>query len=97
MDTTFKGTTITTQDVLAAIGHFDAQYPDANAYDSWLEKAVYKFALDHNGKLYPCKYILSQASGIDTTEFSGGPQTNRVFQRLGFHIITKPSSHVKRA
>lgn len=90
MDTVFKSVTITAKDILTALSDFDAQYPDANEYDSWLEKDMYKYAIQYREKLYPCKYILSQATGIDTSEFSGGEQTNSVFRNLGFHVIDKP-------
>jgi len=90
-DTIFKGVTVTDQDILGAINGFDAQYPhDSNEYDSWLEKKSYKYAIQRNKKLYPPKHILSRATGIDTSEFNGGEQTNRVFRELGFHIINKP-------
>ncbi|MBK9940510.1 MAG: hypothetical protein IPP13_02655 [Kouleothrix sp.] len=92
MEAIFKTSTVTTQDILTALSHFNAEYADTNAYDSWLEKASYKFAIKYDGKLYPCKYILSQATGIDTSEFSGGNQTNSVFRRLGFQVIEKPNT-----
>lgn len=69
--TTFHGQTVTQFDVNNAFLAFDDLYPDTNDYDSWLEVDKYKFALQHRGKLYPCKYILSQATEIPRTEFSG--------------------------
>ena len=69
---------------------FDSQYPDTNEYDSWLDKGNYKYAVEYNAKLYPCKHILSRATGIDTSEFRGGRRTNRVFRQLDFHVIDKP-------
>jgi 5-methylcytosine-specific restriction protein A len=90
MSVIFKGASITAQDILAAMSDFDSQYPDTNDYDSWLDKETYKYAVRHNNKLYPCKHILSQATGIGTSGFSGGKQTNNVFRKLGFHIIDKP-------
>ena len=87
--TIFKGTAVTRQEILNAMTDFDAQYPDTNAYDRWLDKDTYTYAVHHSGKRYPCKFILSQASGIPTTEFSGGEQTNRVFRNLDFHVAPK--------
>ena len=86
---TFKQKTVSIQEVLRAMRDFDAQYMDTNDYDSWLEKGTYKYAVQHDGKLYPCKYILSLATGVPTSGFSGGEQTNRVFRRLGFRVIDK--------
>ena len=87
---TLLGKPITRDDVLAALRQFDAEYPDTNDYDGWLDKATYKYALRHAGRLYPCKYILSLASGWDLDRFSGGEQTNSKFRGLGFDVIDKP-------
>ena len=89
METRFKGSPITRQAVLQVIQRFDQDYPDTNQYDNWLDKDTYRYALHHNGRRYPCKYILSEASGVPTTEFSGGEQTNRVFRHLGFEVTVK--------
>ena len=89
METIFKGEPVTTEDILAATREFDEQYPDSNSYDAWLDKDTYKYAVEHNGKLYPCKYILSRATGIDILEFEGGNQTNSVLSKLGFCVINK--------
>ena len=90
METKFKGVVITRHQVLSALRDFDAVYPDDNDYDNWREKKTYIYALKHGDRLYPPKHILSVVSDISTEEFSGGDQTNRVFQQLGFTVIDKP-------
>jgi hypothetical protein len=87
--TTFKGETITRDAVLRALRRFDEAYPDTNQYDNWLDKGNYKYALSYGGKLYPCKHILSEASGLHIRSFSGGEETNRVFRELGFEVVAK--------
>jgi len=87
--TTFKGTTVSREDVQKAISDFDAQYRDTSMYDNWLDKDTYRYAVRYGEKLYPCKCILSRASGIPIREFSGGEQTNRVFRDLGFTVVAK--------
>jgi hypothetical protein len=87
--TTFKGERISRDAVLRALRRFDADYPDTNQYDNWLDKGNYKYALSYGGKLYPCKYILSEASGLTTQAFSGGEETNRVLRELGFEVVAK--------
>ena len=81
---------ITRDQVLAAFRHFDSAYRDTNDYDRWLDNRTYKYALRQAGRLYPCKFILSVASGCDLNEFGGGQQTNNKFRRLGFEVIDKP-------
>ena len=89
--TIFKGATVSDEQILQAMKAFDAQWPhDSNEYDSWLEKKPYKYAVRRGRRLYPPKHILSRATRIDTSEFSGREQTNRVFRELGFQVINKP-------
>ena len=88
-ETTFKSITITQQAVLRALQSFASLYPNTNDYEGWLDKESYRYAIDQEGKLYPPKHILSRITGISTTEFSGGEQTNRVFRELGFTIVMK--------
>jgi ribosomal protein L37AE/L43A len=55
-----------------------------------------KFLLEFNGKYYPPKYIISlanrHANGVelDSSEFSGGSETNDFLKALGFKIVRKP-------
>ena len=86
----FRGRRVTRQNVIDALRHFDSQYPNTNDYKSWLDDRRYKYAVRYAHKLYPCKHILSLASGFDVACFVGGAQTNRVFRRLGFEVIDKP-------
>lgn len=89
METKFKGEVITREKVIQVINQFEQAYPDSNTYDGWLDKGTYRYALHHNGRRYPCKHILSEASGFSTESFSGGEQTNRVFRDLGFEVTSK--------
>ena len=68
METTFKGFLITRQDVLTVLHDFDQRYADTNQYEDWLEKDNYIYALHYDGRLYPPKHILSEVSGIPTSE-----------------------------
>lgn len=87
MTVDFRGNAVTAADVRRALAEFDKLYPTPNAYNNWLENGTYKYALQHQGRLYPPKYLLSQVTGSATDEFTGGPQTNRVFEELGFRIV----------
>jgi hypothetical protein len=88
--TIFRGAIVTRDQVLRALDDFKALYPDDNAYEHWRESENYKYALVYGDRLYPPKHILSVITGISTTQFSGGEQTNRVFRQLGFKVIDKP-------
>jgi len=55
-----------------------------------------KFLLEHDGKHYPLKYIISLANKyangkeLDPSEFSGGDETNNFLWALGFNIVEAP-------
>ena len=85
-----RGFAITHDVVLAALREFDAQYPDPNDYDHWLQKKNYKYAIKYEGRVYPPKYILELITGLPARGFNGGEETNRVFKQLGFEVIDKP-------
>ena len=57
-----------------------------------------KFILEYRGKHYPSKYVISLASKyvsrkeLDSSEFSGGQETNNFLKRLGFDIVETSSS-----
>ena len=69
---------------------FVSQHPNAETHDDWLQKGTYKYAVRYDdGRVYLPKHILSMATGIPTTEFNGGEQTNRVFRQIGFHVENK--------
>jgi len=57
-----------------------------------------KYFLIFEGKRYPPKYVLSLANrfangeGLDSSEFSGGQETNNFLKRLGFDIVKISSS-----
>ena len=90
METTFKGIAVTREMILKQLHKFSGKYRDTNKYDGWLEKKNFRYAIQYDGKLYPCKYILSQATGISIRSFNGGEETNRVFRQLSFTIVDKP-------
>ena len=85
----FRGKRITQQAILNALEAFASLYPNTNDFEGWLDNDAYHYAIDYKGKLYPPKHILSETTGISTTEFSGGEETNRVFRELGFSIVSK--------
>lgn len=89
MKTVFKGQKVTRQNILDALRDFSAEYPDTDTYENWLGKNTYIYAVRYEDKVFPPKHILSRATGIPTTEFSGGEQSNRVFSQLGFEVVFK--------
>jgi 5-methylcytosine-specific restriction enzyme A len=89
METTFLNKMVTRQQILDALHEFAKQYPDTDTYENWLQKESYKYAVLYDGRVYPPKHILYVVTGIPTTDFNGGEQTNRVFRQLDFDVVNK--------
>ena len=84
--TELSGRTVTRGQVLAAIEKLRQEPPR----DDWLANQAHKFALVHDGDLYPPKRVLSIATGLPVAKFSGGVgHANRVLEELGFTVVPK--------
>jgi len=81
-----KSFKITIQDILTAMSDFDLQ--GRKNMVGWLANKNHLYAIQHQGKLYPPKRILSKITGIhyNGNGIHGGPPTNHVFEDLGFTI-----------
>lgn len=75
------------QMILSAIDRFDAEVRDTPEGQSWTANRAQKFALDHEGRLYPPKRIISLATGVSLSDFSGGTETNDALSNAGFEIV----------
>lgn len=85
----FKGKEISKERILEEFVKFDSEYPQLNDFKGWLEDGKYRYVIKYNGKIYPPKHILSKASGIPTSGFSGGNEANNFFIGCGFEIQEK--------
>jgi hypothetical protein len=66
--------------------HFDHSERSSAQWQKWETKANFKYAIVHDGRIYPVKEIVSQATGTPTSNFSGGTQANNIIRRAGFSI-----------
>src|SRR3954467_11795351 len=86
--------------VLDALRRFDADLRSTSDWAGWENNNAHKYALIHEGQSYPIKQIVSLASGVPVSEFSGGPEANGLLQRLGFtveHLRLPTESEVRIA
>src|SRR2546428_14118513 len=65
---------------------FDAKERNAAEWSGWEQNANYEHAIVRDGKRYPVKHIVSIATGVPKTEFSGGPEANSYVEKLGFAV-----------
>ncbi len=73
--------------VLKALERFDQEHRDTSRWEAWEDVATYKHAIDHEGKHYPVKEIISLATGAPKSNFSGGPVSNTYLKKRGFTVI----------
>ena len=69
-----------------ALDRFDREERALPKWQNWEANKNFKFAIVKNGRMYPVKEIVAQATGVPTTEFSGGSEANRYMEKLGFKI-----------
>lgn len=74
------------QAILDAIAQFDDDHRGSESFLNWENNRAQLWAVEHEGKLYPPKKILSIATGAPVGSFSGGPEANAYLNARGFQI-----------
>ena len=77
---------VSRESVIDAMQWFDVELRQSTEMQGWEDKASQKWALEWEGRLYPPKKIISQATGVPTSQFSGGPQSVSYLETLGFQV-----------
>lgn len=86
--TSFRGKTITYDDVLRAMERFDNEFRKSFPDRHWVT-----YAIKYNDRNFPPKQIMRLATGM-TKVGSGGKPLNARFEELGFTIITLDENEV---
>lgn len=76
-----------------ALRQFDAELRERQDWIGWENNSAQKFALVHDGVMYPPKKIISMATGVPVSKFSGGRQSNEYLKSRGFAIA--PIDHAE--
>lgn len=71
---------------------FDANLREQQDWSKWQTSAAQKYALVHEGLRYPPKKIISLATGVPVSKFSGGRQSNEYLKNRGFEIVAIDNS-----
>lgn len=72
--------------ILESLARFDREERDSPKWRGWERKENFKYAIVHDGRLYPVKEIVSFATGAPTSSFSGGLQANGLVRNAGFEV-----------
>jgi hypothetical protein len=87
---------VTENDLYQATQQFDNEYRSNSEWVGWEQNSNYQYAIKLKSKLYPVKFIISLATGIPTTKFSGGEaagQANECVREKGFAVINIHEGH----
>lgn len=88
---------VSRDDVLKALDEFDRTMRGNENWSNWEGKESQKYAIEHDGRLYPPKMILSLASGVPVGNFYGGIQgANKAFEALGFSLVSLTEHRASR-
>ena len=77
----------TPEQILDAMSTFDKEQRDTDHWQNWESKQNHKYAISHSDKLYPVKQIISIATGVSVSDFSGGKLSNDYIEKLGFKVV----------
>ncbi|MGO9340099.1 MAG: HNH endonuclease [Terracidiphilus sp.] len=76
--------------LISAMRAFNRDLRDTEHWLGWEDNKTHKYAIDHDGKHYPVKQILSMATGVPVSDFSGGVgpgNANSVVKRADLRVI----------
>ena len=72
--------------ILNALTEFDNSLRQSHEWLNWEKSKAQSWALEHDGRLYPPKKIISMATGVGVNSFSGGPETNAYLDARGLLV-----------
>jgi 5-methylcytosine-specific restriction protein A len=78
-----------------ALDQFDRELRSTASWSNWEYNEAQLYAIEHDGRRYPPKKIVSMATGEPVAKFSGGRSTNSYLTGLGFTIV--PVTHANGA
>ncbi len=83
--------------IAEALKTFDRKYRNSPEFTGWENRGTQRYAVVDAGKLYPPKMIISLATGLIRSEFSGGHQSNSYLRKLGFAVVDLHKDDVQAA
>ena len=73
--------------IVKTLERFDLELRDTAEWAGWEQKENNKYAIQHQGRLYPVKRIISLATNAPINSFSGGAEANNYIAGLGFSVV----------
>jgi hypothetical protein len=70
--------------LLEAMARFDDEMQDTN---NWQQNSNHRYAIEHEGRLYPVKQIIALATEVNSDTFRGGDEANTYLIQKGFTVV----------
>lgn len=74
-------------DLLDALEIFDREHRGNGRWEDWQSNQNHKYAIKHEGRLYPVKQVVSLATGLSNRAFSGGDEANSYVRNYGLDVV----------
>jgi len=81
---------VSAETLRGAMGRFDRELRETLDWTDWEKNRAHLFAIEHEGRRYPVKQIMSLATGTPVSDFSGGRaagDANEYVTSRGFTIV----------
>jgi hypothetical protein len=77
-----------TQDELTeAMRRFDDELRHSDEWRDWDSNPAHRYAIEHQGRTYPVKKVISLATGTPVSDFSGGREADSFVEKRGSRVI----------
>ena len=81
---------VATEALRDALARFDRDFRTTPDWADWEQNRAHLYAIEHEGRRYPVKQIVSMATGLPASEFSGGEaagDANQYVAARGFAVV----------
>jgi predicted HNH restriction endonuclease len=81
---------VATEALRDALARFDRDFRTTPDWADWEQNRAHLYAIEHEGRRYPVKQIVSMATGLPASEFSGGEaagDANQYVVARGFAVV----------
>ena len=69
---------VATEALADAMARFDRDFRDATEWASWEQNKAYLYAIEHDGRRYPVKQIISMATGMLVSPLKTASRSGRL-------------------
>lgn len=77
----------TKDELIEAMRRFDDELRPSDEWRDWDANPAHRYAIEHQGRTYPVKKVISLATGTPVSDFSGGREANGFVEKRDLRVI----------